>query len=664
MLANLERARCALHAIPPDLPREEWVRAGMAAQSAGLSFEDFDAWSAGADRYDARAARDVWRSLKPGKGIGAGTLFKMARDRGWRDGAQHGVGRRTHSTPVKEAKAATPAKAPRAGKTAREIWNRCMPAPAGHPYITAKDGLPAGLRVVPDGDSLRIANKSVAGWLVVPVRPLTGGEPMSLQFVPPPGAGTKLNLPGAPMTGVFVVGALLPGGTAHLCEGIGQAWACWRATGAAAVVCFGWGRVQAVAADMHQRDKATRLVLVPDVGKEAEAEVIARDVGGLVAAMPADWERNSDVNDFQKREGLDALGALLASPRGAAQRFRLLGSADLHAMPRLHWLIRGVLPAKGIGAIFGPSGSGKSFLALDMAAAVAEGCPWFGHRVMPASVVYVPLEGQAGFRLRVRAWEIKHRRKLPDDLSFVLQPFKLTDPKDVQDMAEAVRAAGKNTVVVIDTLNAAAPDADENASSGMGLIVEAAKALQRATDGLVVMVHHTGKDNTKGLRGHSSLHAALDAAIEVLRDGDRRSWRMAKAKDGADGAGLAFRLDTVDIEQDDDGDWITSCIVADTGPVVAEPSTGKKLSRGGGNQRIILDALAPMFKKDGVKGKDGAPQDAACLELELAITSTASRLPSKPHKTRDRRAESAREAIKGLVAKQTLGCNEGWIWMA
>jgi len=82
-----------------------------------------------------------------------------------------------------------------------------------------------------------------------------------------PGEGKKLNLPGAPVAGVFVVGDMAQGGTTHVCEGIGQAWACWKATGAAAVVCFGWGRVRGVAAELRERDVSARLVVVPDVGK-------------------------------------------------------------------------------------------------------------------------------------------------------------------------------------------------------------------------------------------------------------------------------------------------------------------------------------------------------------------------------------------------------------
>ena len=74
MAADSDRARGALKAIPPDLPRDEWVRAGMAAQAAGLDFDAFNDWSAGAANYDARAAADTWRSFKPGRGVHAAHL--------------------------------------------------------------------------------------------------------------------------------------------------------------------------------------------------------------------------------------------------------------------------------------------------------------------------------------------------------------------------------------------------------------------------------------------------------------------------------------------------------------------------------------------------------------------------------------------------------------
>lgn len=127
----------------------------------------------------------------------------------------------------------------------------------------------------------------------------------------------------------------------------------------------------------------------------------------------------------------------------------------------------------------------------------------------------------------------------------------------------AARAAGyTGGVLVIDTLNRAAPGADENDAAAMGAIIAGLKALQTELGGLVLAVHHTGKDATKGLRGHSSLHAALDAALEVTRTEDMREWRTAKAKDGSDDQGHPFRLEVVELGTDEDGEPITSCAIA------------------------------------------------------------------------------------------------------
>uniref|UniRef100_UPI003CEBFCCD AAA family ATPase n=1 Tax=Polaromonas sp. DSR2-3-2 TaxID=2804622 RepID=UPI003CEBFCCD len=405
-------------------------------------------------------------------------------------------------------------------------------------------------------------------------------------------------------------------------EGIGAAWSCWQATGAAAVVCFGSGRMRAVAAELRQRDAAARLVLVPDTGKEEQAQAIAKEVNALVVTLAPGWPKNSDVNDLMQRDGCDVLAALLESatePPKPEPRYKLLGADDLRNLPALAWRVRGVLPAVGLAGLYGPSASGKSFLALDMAAAIAEGRRWFDCRVEAAPVVYAALEGEGGFRLRVAAWEAHTGRALPDGLAMVLQSFKLTEPQDIADLAAVVPAGA---VVFLDTLNRAAPTADENSSKDMGEILSAAKHLQSLINGLVVLVHHTGKDATKGLRGHSSLFAALDAAVEVSRDGERREWKVAKSKDGQDGDAQPFKLQIETLGTDDYGDTVTSCVVVrDT---AAQDVRAVKLPQGG-NQRLVLDALRPMFK-DGATGKPGAPPLARCIELEAAVSAGAGRL--------------------------------------
>ena len=454
---------------------------------------------------------------------------------------------------------------------------------------------------------------------------------------------------------MFTVGSIEPGGVAYIVEGIGQAWACWQAAGAAAVVCFGAGNMGKVAATLRDRDTAARLVLVPDVGKEADAEKIARLHKCAVAAMPEGEAPNFDACDLAMRDGRDVLAELLEAAREPAKpepRYKLLSAADLRDLPPLAWCVRGVLPAVGLAALYGPSASGKSFLAFDMAAAIAEGQSWFDCRVEAAPVVYAALEGEAGFKLRAQAWEVSRGRNLPAGLLMMMQCFKLTEPQDVQDLAAVVPAG---SVIFLDTLNRAAPTADENSSKDMGEILQAAKTLQAVTGGLVVLVHHTGKDSTRGLRGHSSLFAAMDAAVEVSRDGDRREWKVAKSKDGQDGDAHPFKLQIETLGVDDHGDPVTSCTVR---PETNTQDVQRVKLPQGGNQRLVYEGIRNLFK-DGISGKPGAPALRPCIELEAAVIAGAGRLTCAT----DRRATRTREAITGLVSRGVLGLNEGWLWL-
>jgi putative DNA primase/helicase len=661
-MTEIDRARSALQSIDPGCRRESWVRIVMAAKSAGLSLDDVTDWSRAAANFGGeKDCKAVWTSIRDG-GISSGTLFRAAFDEGWTYPAKtRSNGHKRHSDAPQAVQPAKAARAQSAANAAMECWRRFSDATADHSYIVAKQGRPDGLRVVPPDDPMTIRGERMSGWLVVPISNATGML-VSLQFIASPEIAArlkhndipgKLNLPGASMSGSFTVGELEPQGVAYLAEGIGTAWACWKATGRAAVVCFGWGLVKARAAELRERFPALTIVIVPDVGKESQAEEISLLVQGKVAAMPEGWSTNSDLCDLGLRDGFDAVEAALSiakEPPKPEPHYKLLTSADLRCLPPLAWCIKRVLPAVGLASIYGPSASGKSFLALDMAAAIASGREWFGLRVTAAPVVYCCLEGESGLGKRVAAWEKYSGTTMPAGL--LPQPFKLADAQDVDDLAAV---AGKRAVIFIDTLNRAAPMADENASKDMGLILESARTLQCLTGGVVILVHHTGKDATKGLRGHSSLFAALDAGLEVSRNGEHREWNLTKSKDGEDGIIHRFNLNVVSLGDDAEGDPVTSCVVVPDPSVIEARRV--KLPQGN-NQRIIWDALKPLFK-DGVMGKEGAPPYRRCIELEAAITDVQGRLTCEAH----RRTERARQGINGLVSRGLLGCNNGWLWV-
>lgn len=83
---DVQRAIHALHTIPADCERDTWVRVGMACKDVGVSFDTFDQWSAQGDSYNAKDCLSAWKSFKEGKGVGAGTLFSIAKRHGWSEG--------------------------------------------------------------------------------------------------------------------------------------------------------------------------------------------------------------------------------------------------------------------------------------------------------------------------------------------------------------------------------------------------------------------------------------------------------------------------------------------------------------------------------------------------------------------------------------------------
>lgn len=662
-MSEIQRAASALYHLDPSCPREEWVRIGMAAKSAGLTFDDFHNWSASAGNYKGEnECRIVWKSFSESGSVTEGTLYSQAYLNGWQDTGkrlQTANGSRVSSLTSSPRKApVTPIKQAESVKAAA-VWELCEPAPAAHPYIVKKGGIPDGLCVYPaDAPLLIIRGQNVAGYLVVPC--VDDGKLQTLQFVP--GDGDKLNLPGASFnSGSYVVGdiaaILAAGGRIYIVEGIGQAWAINAATGAAAVVCFGAGRMATVAAALRMMYPTARLVIVPDRAKESQAEAIASTMNCEWCEMPANAPANYDANDYAMEHGADALASLLERTKSPPMRFHVLSGADLCAAPPMRWMVRGVLPLEGLAALYGPSGSGKSFLVLDVAAAIAGGAyEWFERRVTQCPVTYCALEGEQGMGKRISAWSLHHKKPVPDALRFIAQPLDLLDGGDVSDLAKAVQSvAGAGGLIILDTLNRAAPGADENSSVDMGNIIAAAKRLQSLTGGLVLLVHHTGKDATKGLRGHSSLYAALDGAIEVNKSDTRREWSVAKSKDDETGTVHAFTLDIVMVGHDDEGEEVTSCVAVPDDSVEAVKRVKLPV---GGNQKIALDTLADPLRSSKEFGKDGAPHGHPCIRLDEAVCIVAERMPCEAK----RKPERARNAVATLVSRGIYGLKGDWLW--
>ena len=236
--------------------------------------------------------------------------------------------------------------------------------------------------------------------------------------------------------------------------------------------------------------------------------------------------------------------------------YQLMSFDQMRNRPEPRWLVNGIIPEKSVCMIFGASGSGKSFWALDLMLSICQGTGYGymgARRVEQANVLYIAAEGQGGVGKRVEAYGVEHLVKPgdipPERFSVLPAAPDLSVAEDVARVKRAVQTQMPDGVgfICIDTLSAVSPTLDENQKEILRL-TDVAQRLVHELECTVCLVHHTGKDQGRGARGFSGLKAAMDAEIMIVRDEDektgQRSWcaELTKCKDGEDGLRFGFEL--------------------------------------------------------------------------------------------------------------------------
>ncbi|EDU0171265.1 AAA family ATPase [Salmonella enterica subsp. enterica] len=233
------------------------------------------------------------------------------------------------------------------------------------------------------------------------------------------------------------------------------------------------------------------------------------------------------------------------------------------------YTLKSYLPANSLCSIYGPSGSYKSFLAVSWACHIAAGRRWAGKSVSGGSVMYIVGEGGIGVPRRVKAWENVHGVKV-NNLALVNRPVFPVRREEVNEVVKAACAiqAQKGQpvqLIVIDTLARCFGGNDENDARDMGAFIEGCDTIKRETGATVLVVHHSGKDDSKGARGSSSFRAALDAEFNVRREGDGGAIILTctKMKDAEEPPPAAFDLREAELFTDRDGEKVASLVVHD-----------------------------------------------------------------------------------------------------
>ena len=356
---------------------------------------------------------------------------------------------------------------------------------------------------------------------------------------------------------------------------------------------------QAIASGLVERTEAEAIIAQAAIGSGLEASEIAATTrsgigkgGNNPFFVPGAWfEQPSDTDQIVS----DVMQAMSSDA--------YFSDDDLKPFTFPPSLIKGLLPRNGIAFIGGQSGAGKTFVAIDMAAALATGQSFFGKRVKEkVGVVFIAGEGAETIqpRLTIARMARNIEGTLPISWTAIIPDF--TKPDEVKAFINRLKQKSvwmqerygvRMGAVVIDTLAAVFALQDENDNSEAAKVIRALKVIGEALDVLMIPIHHYGKGAETGLRGASAWRAGCDAVLSIMAERNNitgvvsgHTLALAKSRVGEEGPVGAFGLRTMLLGVDEDGDELTSCYV------VPEVTVKQTVAARRESEAVALEMLA------------------------------------------------------------------------
>lgn len=295
--------------------------------------------------------------------------------------------------------------------------------------------------------------------------------------------------------------------------------------------------------------------------------------------------------------------ARLSQYKRPTDRFRVRMAADITLAGLPDFLIDETVVENSVHAFYGATGAGKTFAAIDMALCVATGRQWFGRDTLPAAVLWLAAEDSFGVDKRVRAWLAHNGLNEAPFASMDGDVFRLQQQDTLDAIAlqaeRLLQITGMSRVLIVaDTLSKVSGGIDENSGQDLsGVLLAFDKLRHRLPTATICVIHHSGKSEGAGLRGHSSLSQSLDSFALVKKNQVGHTIEFEKVKNSELPPRIGFTLNGVIVGKYKNGKDITSCVVEhrDLKPVEVAP-----LKVSAANQ-AQLAALATSIRDSGVE---------------------------------------------------------------
>lgn len=225
-------------------------------------------------------------------------------------------------------------------------------------------------------------------------------------------------------------------------------------------------------------------------------------------------------------------------------------------------LIGGLVSEGTVNFIYGAPASGKSIFAIHLAACLAKGREnYFEHECRKSEVLYIAQEDLQGVQEKTAAISLEQLLLITEDMFGILyEPNLGLKPHAIEQTIHEVEFSFQDMydqhfslhlsdighdlpkVLIIDTWAAMTSGIDENSSKDVSNALQGLKLLRDKLNCTIFVVHHSGKDFSKGLRGHSAMHAFADNVWRISQQKNMHVVEVLKAKHHLDGTKFGFMI--------------------------------------------------------------------------------------------------------------------------
>ena len=395
-----------------------------------------------------------------------------------------------------------------------------------------------------------------------------------------------------------------------------------------------------------------------------------------------------DANSILRERGEDDLRAqfdraksltIAPAPDAPQPRFVPVAIDDVTMSAEPAWLIDGLLPARRLACIVGPPKSGKSFLTSHMLCSVARGAPYAGRETLPGPVIYLTGEGVSGFKRRLVAMR-RHLGIEGQRVPFFMienVPDLGSETTDLPQLLAELGAflahacPGGPRAIALDTLARCMGEADENSARDMGRFVNRCAAIERHFGCVVVVVHHVGKDPTRGGRGSNSLNGAADVTMLVEKTEAFSTVRVEEMKDGPEGQEWRFRLVPYPLSETSDtpsetSPEVSTCVVELLSqPSAAKPRETKKPKAPKGVTGDLLKVIRRAVEESGERNVDSVavPNNVRAVSKtnlkRYCTTMDWQDAEGKPDSFR----VMLNKNLSALRSADMIGFDREWVWL-